>query len=787
MNSFVVFARRLALALVIAAAVPVISAATLIGGSVVAHAAVASSIVIDGNKRIEAETVRDYLTIKPGKPYGAADIDASIKALFDTGLFADVSIVQRGGALVVTVAENPVINAIIFSGNKKMKDDILKQIITAKVRSPLSDARLKTDTDRIKEYYARSGRPEATVSSKVDSLPDNRVNVTFIISEGNRTGVGSIVFVGNKAFTASRLTGVIQTRTTNWFSWLDKKDIYSDDKVQADEEALRKFYLSHGYADMQVLSGNAVLDQAKGRYVVTYTLDEGARYDFGDISIDSSIKGVDSGALQSFIVTQKGRPFNADEVQKSVENLTIELSRRGYVFAQVRPRGDRDYSKNVISIAYTIDEGPRAYVERIDIRGNTRTRDYVIRREFEIAEGDAYNRVLVDRAKRHLDSLGYFKSVNISTEPGSAPDKVVLVVDVEDQSTGSFSVSGGLSTSDGFIASVSMDEKNFLGRGQRLSISAGGSTDTRNYSLSFTDPYFLGSRISAGIDLWDTTRDANDYQHYNSETIGGGLRLGLPLSDELTAQLNYKISQNSISGVAGCTPGNPSTDAGTSDVVGCFFPDARRITSSVGYAITYSTLDNTLSPTQGWYFKLAQDFAGLGGDAHYVKTTGDARVYNPILPGSDWIGMLKVTGGNITGIGEPVVSSDNFFIGGETIRGFAPSGIGPHETTSGMSVGGKNYVAGTAEVDFPMPMAPPDFGLKGAVFADAGTVFGTDVPTTCTTPCTVSSDAAFRSSVGASIIWASPLGNIRADFAQALSKANYDQTQFFRLGAGAQF
>src|SRR5665213_1272483 len=602
MNSLVIFARRVALAVVIALAVPVVSAAILCGASVTAHAAVASTILVKRNPLIEVDTVKNHLTIKAGKSYGAADIDASIKALFDTGLFADVSITQRGSAVVVTVAENPVINSISFVGNKKVKNDILQQIITAKVRNPLTDARLQTDTDRIKQYYARSGRPEAGVSTKLDRLPDNRVNVTFTIVQGNRTGVGSIVFVGNQAFSSSRLAGIIQTKTTNWFSWLDKKDIYSDDKIQADQEQLRKFYLSHGYADFQVLSGNAVLDPAKGRYVLTYTVDEGARYEFGDITIDSSVKGADAASLMPFVVTQKGQVFNADQVQKSVENLTIQLSRLGYVFAQVRPRGDRDYSKNLISIAYTIDEGPRAYVERIDIRGNTRTRDYVIRREFDIAEGDAYNRVLVDRAKRRLDNLGYFQAVNISTEPGSAPDKVVLVVNVIDQSTGSFSVSGGLSTSEGLIAAISMDEKNFLGRGQKLSISVGGSTTNKNYRLSFTDPYFLGTRVSAGLDAFDSSYSNTNWQHYDSETIGGGFRLGLPISDELSAQLNYKIQQQTISGSTTCA--NTSTG-----VVGCFFPDGRRITSSAGYAVTYSTIDNVMSPTEGWYLKLAQDFA----------------------------------------------------------------------------------------------------------------------------------------------------------------------------------
>ena len=767
MNSFVISVRRLAAALVLFAAVPVLAAGGVLVSAHQASAAVASSVEVKGNQRIEADTIKTYLVIKPGKAYGPADIDASIKALFDTGLFADVQIAQRGSVLVVTVVENPVINAVVFQGNKKIKTDILTQVVDSKPRDVLTDAKLQADVNQIKEYYSRSGRNNATVESKLTQLSDNRVNVTFVINEGDRTGVGSITFVGNKAFTASRLLGIIQTHTTNWLSWLTKNDVYSDEKVQADEEALRRFYLSHGYADFQVLSGDSSYDATRGRYSVTYTLDEGPRYTFGAVNIDSSIQGVNGASLMGFVKTRSGRVFNADDVQKSVEALTIELSRQGYVFAQVRPRGDRDYSSNTIAMTYVVDEGPRAYVERIDIRGNTKTRDYVIRREFEISEGDAYNRVLVDRAQRRLRDLGYFKSVQIDTEPGSAPDKVILVVNVEDQSTGSFSISAGLSTSDGFIAQVALEETNFLGRGQHVKISVGGGANSRDYNLSFTDPYFLGSHVSAGFDLYDTTTtSSSSAQPYNTMTVGGDVRLGLPLTDNLGLALNYSLVSNNINGTS-----SP------------FFPNGTRLTSSAGYALTYSNLDNKMDPHEGVYVKVAQDVAGIGGDARWIRTTGDARVYAPVIPDSDIIGMLKLTGGNITGIGSPVVDSDNFFKGGETIRGFAPFGIGPRDGATGVALGGRNFVAGTAEVDFPLPLVPPDFGLRGAVFADAGTLWGNDgVGGTATYD-----DMAIRSSVGGSIIWASPFGQIRADFAQALTKQSYDQTQFFRLGAGTSF
>jgi outer membrane protein insertion porin family len=781
MNSFVIFARRLAFALLLAVAAPML----LAGGSVLtadsASAAVASSVQVKGNQRIDADTIRAYVQVKAGKPYSAADIDASVKALFDTGLFSDVSIVQRGAVLVVTVAENPIVNSVNFTGNKKVKSPVLEQVTLLKPRGGLSDARLQSDVNRIKEYYSRSGRNEASVEAKLTTLPNNRVDVTFVINEGARTGVGSIIFVGNKAFTASRLTGVIQTRTTNWLSWLNKRDVYSEEKLQADQELLRRFYLQHGYADFQVLGADAQFDSARGKYVVTFTVDEGPKYKFGEVAVDSSINGVDGNSLKGFVRTRSGRVFNASEIEKSTEALTIELSRMGYVFAQVRPRGDRDYSTNTIAMTYVIDEGPRAYIERIDIRGNTKTRDYVIRREFDLAEGDAYNRVLVDRAERHLRELGFFKTVQISTEPGSAPDKVVLVVNVEDQSTGSFSVSVGVSTSDGLIGEVALEETNFLGRGQAVRVSVGGSANSRTYSLSFTDPYFLGTRVSAGFDAYRNEQKADNGRLYDSTSTGGGVRVGLPLTDNLALGLNYKFDNTNIAYNT-----NPSANTCTAGESACYFPAGTRTTSSAGYTLTYSTVDNRMDPKEGWYFKLAQDFAGLGGDAKWIRTTGDARVYAPVLPDSDIIGMLKVTGGNITGLGSPVAASDAFFKGGETVRGFAPLGYGPRDT-SGVAVGGKNFVAGTAEVTFPVPFLPPDFGLRAAVFADAGMLWGHDTPTGCGIACNVQDDTSVRTSVGGSIIWASPFGQIRADFASALSKKSYDQTQFFRIGAGSSF
>ena len=489
------------------------------------------------------------------------------------------------------------------------------------------------------------------------------------------------------------------------------------------------------------------------------------------------------------VTTKAGSVFNATDVQNSVEALTVELSRLGYVFAQVRPRGDRDYTNHLVAITYAIDEGPRAYIERIEIRGNTKTRDYVIRREFDIAEGDAYNRVLIDKAQRRLQNLGYFKTVDISTEQGSAPDKVVVVVTVEDQSTGSFSVAGGVSTTEGLIAEVSLEESNFLGRGQAVKISVSGGKTDRSYSFSFTDPYFLGYHVSAGFNAYRNISQPTAFRPFTTTSTGGGLSLGLPLNEQWQASLNYKFDSTDTSGAAACLAGTTITS--------CYFPNGTRVTSSAGYGISYSTIDSYVDPHEGVFVKLNQDFAGIGGDARYVRT---GRRRPDVRPARHQDGHRRVApcpGWQYHRPRRPVRlgSAMTSFKGGETVRGFANLGYGPRDATAGVTdsgdaLGGKNYAAATAELQFPLPLVPADFGLKGAVFFDAGMLFGVDTPAACASAgCTIvgANDTAIRTSVGGSIMWASPFGPLRLDIAQALNKQNYDKTELIRFGAGTSF
>jgi outer membrane protein insertion porin family len=785
MNSFKTFTRGAARAAAITVAVPVLAAQMSVIGATSAQADVVRNIVVQGNTRVDPETVRNYLSIEPGRNFGPAEINESVKALYGTGLFSDVKISRQGNSLIVSVKENNVVGTVRFEGNKKLKKDMLQPIIETKSRGVLTQEKLDGDVERIKEAYRRNGRSEAGVSVVTTPRDNGRIDVTFKIDEGTRTGISSINFVGNKHFSNGRLRDVMTTKRTNITSWLSKRDMFDESRFEADQELIRRLYMRNGFADFRIVSAEANFNEATNRYDLVITVDEGPRYRFGTVNVDSSIPEVDAANLRGLVRTREGRVFNSTLIERTTEDLSTAVARKGYSFAQVRPRGDRNYENRTIDVTYLIDEGPRLYVERINVSGNTRTRDYVIRREFDLSEGDAFNRVIVDKAERRLKNLGYFKTVSVTTQPGSAPDKVVIDVQVEDQSTGSFQIGGGYTTDQGggFIAQVSMTEKNFLGRGQYLKIAVGGGVDDRTANLSFTEPYFLGRRMSLGFDVFYNQSKETDFRAYNMDTYGGTIRLGLPITDDFNVQFNYKLVQRDVksygSQYAADYPPN-------SNLLPTLYPLGTWVNSSVGYQLTYSTIDNINDPRDGVFVRFAQDFAGVGGDGQFVRSSIDARYYKELWPDSNIVGFLKGGAGNITGFGGKDVSVlDNFYRGGETIRGFESLGYGGRVQgdASDYAIGGKNYWNVTAEAQFPLPLFPEEFGLRGAVFADAGSLWGHDD----LAGLDVQDSSTVRSSVGASIIWNSPFGLLRADFAEALSKADWDKTQVFRFSAGTQF
>ncbi|RWB29248.1 outer membrane protein assembly factor BamA [Mesorhizobium sp.] len=749
-----------------------------------AEAAVVSRVEVSGNQRVDADTIRNYVTIKPGKPFSSSDIDDAVKALFGTGLFSDVQINQVGSSLVIKVSEYQVVNQVLFQGNKKLKDNALAAAVQLKPRGTFSQQALDADVEAVKAAYRRIGRDDAAVTTQIMDLGDNRVNVVFNINEGGRTQIAAINFVGNSAYSSRRLSDVISTKRSTILSFVLRDDVFDEDKLRADEELLRRFYYNHGYADFQVISAVGELDETTNKYTVTITVQEGDRYTFGDVSVESTIPEVDAASLQSAVETHKGDVYNAENVEDTIIALTERVAGSGYPFAQVTPRGDRNFENHTISVVYTIDQGTKAYVERIEIRGNDRTRDYVIRREFDVSEGDAFNQVLIQRAKKRLEALDFFEKVEVSTVPGSEPDQVVLVVDVVEKSTGEFSIGAGYSTggdTSGPSVEGSITERNFLGRGQFIKLSAGGGRNSRDYSFSFTEPYFLGRRIAAGFDIFNRTREYDDYK---SETLGATVRFGLPITDNISTQLAYNISQEKYKLDDDC---DPMAGCDISQAVLNGIEESPWLKSSVSLALVYNTIDDMKNPHEGIFANVTTEFAGLGGDAKFVKVTARGSVYQTLSEQLDLVGVISGGAGHIQGFGnDDLRIFDHFQSSDRMIRGFAYGGIGPAAPApSDDHLGGTTYFNASAEAQFPMPVIPESFGLRGAVFADAATLYGSKIETALVDQSTV--DMQWRASVGVGLMWASPFGPIRIDYAIPVLKEDTDEVQEFNFGISTRF
>ena len=745
-----------------------------------AQAAVVKRIDVRGASRIGADAVRSNITIEPGKNFSPADVDESVRQLYSTGYFSDVRIGVSGSSLVVTVSENQIVNQVVFNGNHKIKDDKLAGVVQTRPQGAFNDATIQADIDAIKQAYAAIGRSEVTVTTQTAAVGEGRVNLAFVINEGERTKISAINFVGNQAYSNGRLAAVINTKRSNFLSFLTRKDVYSDEKLRADEEALRQFYFNHGYPDFRVVSSDATLNPETNEYQLTFTVEEGARYTFGDVNVESTVDGISGEELKGLVESRTGDTYKAKDVQKTMEAISKRVANAGYPFARVTPRGNRNFSNNTIAVDYLVDQGERAYVERIEIRGNTRTRDYVIRREFDMSEGDAFNQEMITRAKRRLDALGYFSSVSISTAPGSAADRVVVIVDVQDQPTGSFGIGAGYATGNkgGFILEASVEEKNFLGRGQYIRVAAGGGADNaRNYSVSFTEPYFLGYRLAAGFDIYRNTTSGEDYYDY-SET-GFTLRVTAPITEDLATTFRYNYRRYEYEGRGDYTVGDNLSAPYRALVNGSPWAS-----SSVSQTLTYNTLDDATLPHEGIFATITHEFAGLGGDSEFYKISGRARVFYTVSDEADIIASLAVGGGYVVPTNDTLNVFDQFMIGGKQIRGFKSTGIGPR-MANGDPLGGTTYFNASAEASFPMPGIPQDIGLRGALFADAGTLFGNKVDPLG--QAVNGTDASLRASVGASIIWASPFGPLRFDYAVPVVKEEFDEEQRFRFGIANQF
>jgi outer membrane protein insertion porin family len=728
-----------------------------------------ANIRIEGTQRIEPATVQSYMQLAPGDPFSADRVDQALKNLYATGLFADVTFHREGNDLVVVVAENPIINRLAFEGNNHINDETLEAEIQLRPRVVYTQTRVQADAKRILDIYRRSGRFAATVDPKVIKLDQNRVDLVFEIHEGDVTKVARIDFVGNKVFSDSDLRQEIATRESAWYRFLSTADTYDPDRLTVDRESLRNFYLKNGYADFRVISAVAELSPNRDAFFITFTVEEGQRYKFGKIDLKTTLKNLDPNSLRDQLTTEEGDWYNAAEVEKSIGKITDALGNMGYAFVDVRPRLDRDRDKLVINLTYDIQEGPRVYVDRINITGNVRTLDKVIRREFRLVEGDAFNTSKLRRTQQRIQNLGFFSKVDVKNVPSDSPDKTNIDVNVEEQSTGEISFGLGFSTSEGPLGDIGIRERNLLGRGQDLRLDFTLSGVRSQLNLSYTDPYFMDKDLAAGFDLFRVRTDQKD-SSFTEDDMGGGLRAGFDLSEYTHQTVRYTFTRTNIIDVS-----NSAAEA-IQDQKGVNYE------SVVGTELLWDRRDNKFDPTSGFYVRLRNDVAGLGGDAHYLRSRAGAGYYFPLWEKTS----LAFTGelGHIEGFfGEPIRVNDAFFIGSTTFRGFNPSGIGPRDKASHDALGGNTYGIGTVELGFPLPL-PDEYPIRGRVFTDFGTLFDTSATKSKDG---IDDSSALRLSAGVGFTWRSPFGPLAVDVAYPLIKESFDKTEFFRFSVGTQF
>lgn len=725
-------------------------------------------IQVEGAQRVDESTVLSYLGIDSGDSVERADLDRGLKTLFATGLFADVVLEQSGDTLVVRVAENPVINRIVFEGNDKIEDEELLSEISLRSRQVFTRTKAQDDVSRIYQIYRRNGRFSSNVDPKVIKLDQNRVDLVFEISEGDVTKVKAIRFIGNEKFTDDKLRTEISTKESIWYSFISNADRYDPDRLAFDQDVLRQFYLSQGYADFELLSAVAELSNDRDGFYITFTVDEGKRYRVRDVKIESPVPEIDNLALSDQLSFESGDWYDSKEVQLSSNLITDKLGDLQYAFVNVRSQIERDRDEGVLDVTFRIDETPRAFIERIDISGNVRTLDKVIRREMLLLEGDPFNKSKLARSEQRIRDLNFFETVSFDVRQGSAPDQTVVDIKVVEKSTGEISLGAGFSTSDGVIGDIGLRERNLLGKGQDLRFSALLSADRTRFDVGLTEPYFLNRDVAAGFNVYSRETNDLDNREYDEQNTGGSLFLNYPLSAKWRQTLRYRLDQSDISDI------DPNASAFLRAQEG------ERTTSAVSQRVTFDSRDSRLQPTSGRNFWFETEFAGLGFDSKYVSATTGVSQYYPLM---DKV-VLNVLGetGAIQGYGgEDVTVNERFTLGGpNSFRGFERYGVGPR-TAADDDVGGNYFYRGTVQLNFPSGL-PEKLGVGAAAFTDFGSLWNADEDFT-----DIVDEHALRMSVGLGLSWRSPFGPIGIYYAQPVIEEEYDQVKQFEFNFGATF
>jgi outer membrane protein insertion porin family len=731
-----------------------------------AFAEAIQSIQVRGNKRIETETVISNLSLKVGDSFDDLQLNQALKDLFSTGYFADVQIHRQGSSLIVEVVENSLINRISFEGNSKLKDEKLTEEIQLRPREVVSRTKIQAAQQRILEIYRRMGRFDATVEPKVIRLEENRVDLVFEINEGEVTYVRKINFIGNKRFSSSRLEEQLYTKRKRWFRLWASDDTFDPDRFTADQQQLQQYYFDMGYPDFRLISAVAELSPDHKDFYLTFTIEEGEPYTYGKVNIVSHLKQVKAEDLKSLIDINSGDQFSRKQIERNVLALNAHVGTYGYAFADIQPRIEKNRAKKTVDLIFEVKEGPRVYVERIDIVGNDRTQDQVIRRELNILEGDAYNATKIKKAEKNLKDLGYFKKSEIVTEQGTAGDKARLLVKLEEQPTGEMGIAAGFSTIDGILGNVKFTERNFMGTGRIIHANVTVARRQQEYDVGITDPYFLGYNLEAGLDLFRTR--CSRLAHYVSTSNGVSPHISYAITEHLGQTLTYTLKDERTSHIASNASPFINQQAG------------KFVTSAVGQILAYDRRDSRIDPTSGYLLSLSNQYAGLGGKVAYLKNTiGGSWFYSPF---EDVVLNIRGAVGDIERVRKKTIRiADSIQLGADTFRGFEWGGIGPRDGKTNDSLGGTRFWTGTVEALFPIGL-PNEFGVKGAIFSDFGTTWKPGVRGS-----NILDKRSIRASVGIGLSWTSPFGPLKIDYALPIRKEKFDETQRFLFGFSSRW
>ncbi|MBP5161203.1 MAG: outer membrane protein assembly factor BamA [Alphaproteobacteria bacterium] len=729
-------------------------------------------IQVRGVRYIEPATVISYLPFQQGDTITEAQRNEGLKALLKTGRFdAGTKITQKGGVVTIDVQERPVVTDISFEGNDKLETEMLEKELRLKVRDAYTPTKLQKDVDRLKAIYQRMGMYSVEIQPQVNKLSDNRVEIVFQIDEGKKNYIEDIEFVGNDAFSTSTLQEALMSRTKRWWRFFTSTDTYDPDRIDYDKELLTRFYVKRGYIDFEIVNTQVRQDPETKDFSVLFTIKEGQRYRFGAAKVKSKLARVDQEELQSQVAFSMGRYYSADLVEESVQDMTEALGREGFAFVDIDVDLKRHPGEAVVDVYFNIKESPRIFVNRVDISGNSRTLDKVIRRELRFVEGDPFNTEKLRRSKQRIENLNYFSKVDMKpVQVANARDKADVQIDVAEKSTGAFNIGVGWSTYDGALFEAGVQERNFLGTGNIVGVSGSVSKKSNEIDLSFTDPYFMDLPMSAGIDLFRLSRDYTDDSSYEWHTIGASLRTGWDYTEHLRQTVRYTLQRDEVTNVE--QDASPYIKE----------QEGKTVVSMIGESLVYDRRDSAIDPTEGYVTSLGLDFAGLGGDAKFVRANVSATQYFELM--EKVVLSLNGTGGYIVGVAGQDVRIDNrYFLGGYTLRGFASSGVGARDKYTDDALGGDWRVTATAQLTFPVGL-PQEFGVRGKLFIDAGML---GKPSGSYDWNRIDYSSTPRVAVGTGLLWQSPMGPINIDFGFPIRKEPYDKKEVFRLNFGTSF